>query len=143
MNIDLKVENSIEINSNLNKVWEALTNPEKIKLYMCGTDTISDWKIGSPIIFQGEFNGQKYKDKGIIKNIVYGQLLQYTYWSSVSGLEDKPDNYSLVTYKLNFSNNVTKLSLSQVGFTNPDSQLHSENAWTKVLQNIKEIVEKG
>ncbi len=30
---------------------EFLTNPEKIKVYLFGTETITDWKIGSTIIY--------------------------------------------------------------------------------------------
>lgn len=64
MNKNLMVSKSIEINSAAENVWEVLTNPEKIKVYLFGTQTISDWKVGSPIIFQGEYEGHRYKDKG-------------------------------------------------------------------------------
>ena len=54
MRDDLIVSESIEINTEPDKVWEALTNPEIIKEYLFGTQTITDWKVGSDIIFQGE-----------------------------------------------------------------------------------------
>ncbi len=31
------------------------------------------------------------------------KILSYSYWSGFSGLEDKPENYSLVTYTLESS----------------------------------------
>jgi hypothetical protein len=31
-----------------------MTNPEIIKQYMFGTNVISDWKEGSPIVWKGE-----------------------------------------------------------------------------------------
>ena len=111
MNKNLTVIKSIEINADLQTVWDALINSEKIKLYLFGTETISDWKVGSPIIFQGEYQGQQYKDKGNILDIKQEHILQYDYWSSFSGLEDKPENYSLVTYKLDYANNKTTLTL--------------------------------
>lgn len=85
--------------------------PEKIKVYLFGTETITDWKIGSPIIFQGEYDGHKYKDKGNVLENVKNETLKYDYWSKFSGLEDKPDNYSIVTY------HIENISDNKVGFT--------------------------
>ena len=41
---------SISINVPVAKVWEALVTPETIKQYMFGTDVVSDWKEGGPIM---------------------------------------------------------------------------------------------
>ena len=38
---------SIKINADKNEVWDALTNPDKIKQYFFGTNANSDWKKGS------------------------------------------------------------------------------------------------
>jgi len=138
----LKVKKTIEINADTSQVWDALTNPKKIKQYLFGTETISDWKVGSTIIFQGEYQGQKYKDKGKILDIKEGQLLQYAYWSGFSGLEDKEENYSKVTYKLNRKEPDTILTLTQEGFASKQAREHSENNWGMVLDKIKEIIEK-
>jgi len=138
----LAVKKSIEINTDTSQVWDALTNPEKIKQYLFGTETISDWKVGSPIIFQGEYQGQKYKDKGNILDIKEGQLLQYAYWSGFSGLEDKEENYSKVTYKIDRKERHTILTLTQEGFASEQAREHSENNWGMVLDKIKEIIEK-
>lgn len=138
----LKIKKTIEINADTSQVWDALTNPKKIKQYLFGTETISDWKVGSTIIFQGEYQGQKYKDKGKILDIKEGQLLQYAYWSGFSGLEDKEENYSKVTYKLNRKEPYTILTLTQEGFASKQAREHSENNWGMVLDKIKEIIEK-
>ena len=53
MRNDLIVSKSIIVNANNDKVWKALTNPEIIKEYLYGTETLTDWKVGSEIIFQG------------------------------------------------------------------------------------------
>ncbi len=60
-NIDrgLIAKASISINASIAKVWDALTNPEVIKQYMFGTEIISDWKEGSPIIWKGEWQGKR------------------------------------------------------------------------------------
>jgi len=141
MDKELTVTTSIEINAEKAKVWDALTNPEKIKVYLFGTETLTDWKTGSEIIFQGEYQGHQYKDKGTILDIRTDELLQYSYWSGFTGLEDKTENYSLVTYKLDTTNGKTLLTLTQTGFTNEQAQQHSQTAWTNVLQQIKQMTE--
>lgn len=141
MNKELTVITSIKINADKAKVWDALTNPEKIKIYLFGTETLTDWKTGSEIIFQGEYQGHQYKDKGTILDIKTDEFLQYSYWSGFTGLEDKPENYSLVAYKLDTTNGKTLLTLTQTGFANEQAQQHSQTAWTNVLQQIKQMTE--
>ena len=81
-----------------------------------GTETITDWKIGNPIIFQGEYDGHKYKDKGNVLENIENETLKYDYWSGFSGLEDIPDNYSIITYHIeNVSNNQVKFSVFKTG----------------------------
>jgi uncharacterized protein YndB with AHSA1/START domain len=70
-------KSSITINAPINKVWQALTDPAMIKEYLFGTTTITDWKKGSPISYEGEWEGKKYKDKGAIIDIVPEKLLHY------------------------------------------------------------------
>jgi len=143
MNKNLKVSKSIEINSSAEKIWDALTNPEKIKIYLFGTETITDWKIGSPIIFQGEYDGNKYKDKGNVLENVRNETLKYNYWSGFSGLEDKPDNYCIVAYHIeNISDNQMKFTWTQEGFANEEGQQHSENGLFGMLEQIKKLVEE-
>ena len=51
MDKNLIAKQSITINAKAENVWEVLTNPEKIKIYLFGTETITDWKVGSSIIW--------------------------------------------------------------------------------------------
>src|SRR5258706_3209022 len=41
-------------------------SPEILKQYYFGADIISDWKMGSSIIYKGEWQGKPYEDKGTI-----------------------------------------------------------------------------
>jgi len=143
MNKALKVSKNILINASLEQVWDVLTNPEKIKGYLYGTETITDWKVGSPIIFQGEYDGYKYKDKGfIVENIVL-QSIKYSYWSGFSGLEEKLENHSLVIYQLKeISDNQVEFTWGQEGFANEGGMQHSENGLPSLLEQIKALAEK-
>ncbi len=141
MNKDLIIEKALKISAPAAKIWEALTNPVIIKQYLFGTETVTDWKVGSAIIFQGEGEGKAYKDKGKIQKFDPEKILEYTYWSGFSGLEDTEENYSLVTFELNEDNGITTLIFTQKGFTNEKAQEHSATNWGMVLQKIKELVE--
>ncbi|HEY5584194.1 MAG TPA: SRPBCC domain-containing protein [Ruminiclostridium sp.] len=75
MRHDLIALKSIEINAEPSRVWDVLTDPKIISEYLYGTETITDWKVESEIIFQGEFKGQKYRDMGVIKDNILHELL--------------------------------------------------------------------
>jgi uncharacterized protein YndB with AHSA1/START domain len=123
------------------QVWKTLTTPALIKKYLMGTDTVSDFKEGSPITYSGEYNGKKYSDKGTIKKAEPGRILQSTYWSSMSGKEDKPENYNLVTYELSGNDNETLLTLSQDNIATEKEKEHTTKNWEMVLKKLKEVTE--
>lgn len=139
-NITVKVSETI--NASTHKVWEALTNPELIKKYFFGTNTITDWQVGSPIVFEGEYEGKKYNDKGTILVYREKELLRYSYWSSMSGIEDKPENYVTVSFRLKGDYNSTTLTVTQENIPDEKTKEHSIENWKKVLAGLKEMVEK-
>ena len=81
-------------------VWKALVTPAAIKQYMFGTDARSDFKKGSPITWEGEWQGKPYKDKGVIQRVEPERVMQYTHFSPLSGQPDRPENYHTVTIEL-------------------------------------------
>jgi uncharacterized protein YndB with AHSA1/START domain len=133
---------TVTINAPVEKVWEALTKPELIKKYFFGTNTETDWKVGSPIKFSGEYQGKTYHDKGTIMGIEKNKFIHYNYWSSMSGIEDKPENYVSITYKLEeLDKSKTKLEIVQENIPDEKMKEHSEQNWNMVLKSLKEMVE--
>ena len=124
------------------KVWDALTNPDKIKQYFFGTNAISDWKKGSSLKFTGEWEGKTYEDKGIILDTQPGKLFRYTYWSSMGKLEDLPENYATVTYELVPAGDETILNVAQDNIASQEQKEHSEQNWNYVLGELKKFVER-
>lgn len=142
MNKDLIAKESVIINASADQVWDALVNPDKIKKYLFGTEVITDWKVGSKVVFQGEYDGHQYKDKGNVIEVKPNELLQYNYWSSFSGLADEAENYSMVTYTLEkLAEQKVKLTWHQKGFANEAAQKHTKNGLSAILKQIKELVE--
>jgi uncharacterized protein YndB with AHSA1/START domain len=143
MNHDLQVSESIVINVGLERIWDVLTNPEIIKEYLFGTETVTDWKVGSDIVFQGEYQGYKYRDHGVIQENIFHKRISYSYWSGFSGLEDKSENYSLVIYDLTpVDSNHTTFTWKQKGYPDETRQAHSQNGMKAFLEQIKGIAER-
>ncbi|HXI00609.1 MAG TPA: SRPBCC domain-containing protein [Sphingobacteriaceae bacterium] len=143
MNHDLIVLKSVIIHAEPSKIWSALTDPQIIKEYLFGTETITNWEVGSEIIFQGEYEGHKYRDHGVIIENIPNKKISYSYWSGFSGLEDKPENYSTVTYLLtDAGENQTDLNWTQKGYANTEGHKHSEAGMDEFLGSIKNIIER-
>lgn len=137
----LTAQSSVTIDAPVSKVWEALVTPSIVKKYLFGTNVTSDWKEGSTIEYSGEYDGKAYQDKGIIKKLIPETIFQSTYWSSMSGKEDKPENYNLVTYVLSVEDGKTIVTLTQDNIATSEEKTHSTNNWDMVLQKLKETVE--
>jgi len=98
--------------------------------------------VASPISFQGNYEGQTYQHKGNILEVEKNNTLKYNYWSSFSGLKNKPESYAIVTYKLEKKNNAQIVfTCKQEGFANEAGKCHSENGLKIMLDQIKEIAE--
>jgi uncharacterized protein YndB with AHSA1/START domain len=133
---------SVAIDASPAKVWDALVNPAMIRQYMFGTNAISDWKEGSPILFKGEWQGRTYEDKGVILRLEPERMFEYTHFSPLSGLPDAPENYHTVTIELSSLGKQTLLSLSQDNNPSEQAREHSEKNWGMMLAGLKKLLEE-
>lgn len=140
---NLSLKTSINVNAPAAQVWKALTDPEIVKQYFFGTLQKSDWKKGSPITWSGEWEGKTYEDKGQILDIDPGKFVKYSYWSSMSGTEDKPENYQDVSYTLTEKGRVTTLDITQGNIKDEKTKEHSEQNWQSIFGAMKDMVERG
>ena len=141
MSTDKILTKTISINATTSKVWDALTNPDIIKLWLFGTNVISDWKVGSPVLFTGNWQGTGYADKGTILKFDIGKVFQYNYWSGFSGLTDSPENYSVIRFELTPKDNGTMLTLTQSNFPTEAMYEHTDKNWDATLELMKKIIE--
>ncbi len=132
---------AITINAPALKVWEALTTPRIMKQYLFGADVVTDWKVGSPIIYKGLWEGKPFEDKGKILKFEPGKLLVSTHWSPLSGVPDSPENYHTVTYELSARDGATQVILTQDNNTSEEEKAHSEQNWRMVLEGMKKLLE--
>jgi uncharacterized protein YndB with AHSA1/START domain len=125
------------------EVWDALTNPAKVKQYLHGTEMSTDWREGGPIFWRGEWKGKPYEDKGKVLEVKAQRLIKYTHWSPLGGSEDKPENYHTVTYELAGDDGKTTLTLTQDNNpTREAAEKMAKDNWGPVLQSLKETAEK-
>ena len=147
----LFIENSITINASPAIVWDVLINPEQTKKYMFGCETVSDWKVGSPLLWKGNYEGNDVIFvKGIILDIQPEKRLSYTAIDpNNSSIPDLPENYLTVTYELKEENGQTVLSVSQGDYSKvAEGKMRYEHSvasggWESILDSIKNLLEKS
>ena len=141
MNDKFTAEAITTIHAPASKVWDAITKPDLIKQYLFGSDVISDWKVGSPIIYKGEWEGKSFEDKGKILEMEPEKLLRSTHWSPLSGVPDSPENYHTVTYELSEKDGNTDVRITQDNNASEEERSHSEQNWKTVLDGMKKLLE--
>ncbi len=141
---ELVIRRSLTIKAPASRVWEILTDPEHTKKYMFGCEVISDWEIGSPLLWRGVKDGVIYV-KGILLVLDRERLFKFTVFDPNSRIEDVPSNYTTVTIELTPVGGSTALSVTQgdfAGVVNGKSRLaDAETGWDLTLPKIKETAE--
>jgi uncharacterized protein YndB with AHSA1/START domain len=132
---------SIAIAADKAKVWDALTDPKALKKYFFGATVDTDWQVGSPITWSGEFEGKKYQDKGEILKAEPEQALVFTHFNSRAGRPDEPENYQTVTIHLSGEGKKTRVTFSQDNNADDKSRVESEHGWEMVLHGLKRYAE--
>jgi uncharacterized protein YndB with AHSA1/START domain len=145
MNPDLIVEKSVEIAASSQEVWRALTDPDMIRQWMDGAQVESTWLPDSDITFTGtmpNFN-KKYHDRGTVLAVEPGKRLQYSHWSEMARLPDLPQNRTIFTFKLDPSDEKTRLTLLQENFHSEVAYKHANFFWGVALHLIKKLLEQS
>ena len=138
---DFVAQAEVDIDASVDDVWTALTDPDKIKEYMMGSIVETDWEVGSPITWSGEWEGKAYQDKGEILAITPQKSLKVTHFSPLTGQDDKPENYHTLEYIIDGSDDSTRLSVTQ---DNNDSQEEADRLseqWAMMLGGLKATAE--
>ena len=139
---------SVAISASPGEVWRALTDPDEIKQYYMGNaDVQTDWKVGSPVTFRGEWNGTAFEDKGEIVKFEPERALAYSHFSPMTGQPDEPENYHLVAITLDARDEETTVTLEQSNLTGgvtDDDRAHRddyEQNWQQMLDKLRDTVE--
>lgn len=138
---NLAAKADITIKGSVSQVWDALVNPDKIKQYMAGAEVVSDWTVGSPIVWKGEWKGKPFEDKGRILEIQPGRRLCYSHFSPLSGAADRPENYHTVTIQVDGDEGEVRVDLSQDKNASEKAREESSRNWNMMLEGLKKMIE--
>ena len=133
---------TVTINAPAQKVWEVLTQPELVKMWQYGSDLLTDWKEGSKIKFTTEWEGNIFEQWGKVLEIKPNELIKYSLFAPGTGLEDKPENYFIMSYILSSEKGKTKLEIIQEDNRPNAIQEKPEGEENPVLKSLKMIAEK-
>ncbi len=139
-NNDSKVE--LDIDASPETVWRVLTLPKDVRQYMMGAELETDWKVGSPIVWRGEFKGKKFEDKGEVLHYEKPKHLAYTHISPSSGETDEPENNREVHIRLTQNGDKTHVHLTQNNNASNEAKQESEKNWKAMMKGLKKLAEK-
>jgi len=135
---------TIHINTPASRVWDALTNPESMQKWMSETriDIVTDWKVGNPIVIRGNLNGKNFENNGTVLQFEIEKILRYDHLSSLSRLPDKPENYSVLEFRLVPMEDQTTLTLTLSNFPTETIYKHLAFYWNVTLEILKRMIEE-
>ena len=125
------------------RVWAALTDPAQIATYMQGSKVTTTWQVGSPITWDGEYDGRSYQDKGEVLTYEEPRVLSVTHYSPMMGQPDEPENYHTLVYTLTPDGERTRLELTQDGNESQEQADQFSQNWQSMLDGLKAQVENG
>ena len=134
-------EASILVDADTDAVWRAITDPEIIARYLYGTRVESEWRVGSPIVYRGEWEGKPYEDHGTILEFVQGERLVSSYYSPLSGKPDVPESYQDVAYTLRREDGGTRVTVTQSGCADRAEADRMSGNWATTLEGLRAAVE--
>ncbi len=132
---------TIYLNAAAEKVWDALTNPEKVKLWQYGSELITDWKAGSKISFRTAWQDKVFEQYGKVLTLQPYKLISYSLFAPRPDLEDVPENYFVMNYILTPSGENTKLEIVQEDNRPGAVQEEPQGEDNPILQMLKNVVE--
>ena len=145
MSFQKPIQHNIFINAPVALVWNALTDPKLMKLWLWENEVqvISDWKPDSSMLFKGTFHEVAYTDKGNILKIEKEKQFSYNYWSHLSQLPDTSENYQVIEFILDGKGSQTELGLTCTNLINDAIYGHWNFYWKITLEILKSVIEKA
>ena len=132
---------TIVLNAPIEKVWNALTQPDLVKQWQYGSDLITDWIVGKEIRFRNEWEGQVFEQWGTVLEVVPNQKIKYSLFFPRPELEDKPENYFIISYILSEENQKVKLEILQEDNRPGSIQEEPQGEENPILQGLKALIE--
>ena len=132
---------TIALDAPIQKVWNALTQPTLVKQWQYGSDLITDWIVGNEIRFRNEWEGQVFEQWGTVLEVIPNQKIKYSLFFPRPELENKPENYFIMSYILTEENQKVKLEILQEDNRPGAIQEEPQGEENPILQGLKALIE--
>lgn len=147
----IEVKNELNIRTSAERVWQVLTDPAITPKYMYGCTALSDWQVGSPLLWEGEYEGHKMVFvKGVVEEYRSPERLKYSVIDPQATYADIPSNHLHVTYLINETSDGVRLTVIQNGFETAAegekryTEVYNQGlGWQPILEEIKRLAEAG
>ncbi len=132
---------TIIIKAPAQKIWDALTKPELVKQWQYGSKLMTNWNVGSDIKYETEWEGKILEQWGKILELIPLQIIKYSLFAPHPNLEDKPENYFVMTYTLQENEGNTLLKIIQEDNRPGAKQEEASEEENPVLSSLKTLCE--
>jgi len=136
---------SVTINASLRAVWAALTDAAYVARWQYGSVLSTDWRVGGPIRFSTQWQGETYEQWGTVLAFDEPTLVRYSLYAPRPDLVDVPENYFTMTYELKGEVDTTTVIITQSDPRVPSASEgeHDEdsNEANPVLLALKDVAE--
>lgn len=120
------------------KLWDAFATSEGFANAYAGIKVECNWKVGSPIVWSGEWEGKKFRDEGTLKVYERPRLFVYTYWTSFWGPQPDPSSIQEIRNEFLPVEGGTKLVITQTNIPTAEARDHSAANWKELLDKLAE-----
>jgi uncharacterized protein YndB with AHSA1/START domain len=135
---DARRELMLYIRTTPTDLWQAITDPEKTRLYWYGTLNHSDWMPGSAWTSDDE-DGTRYLDGEIIEIDQPHRLVQTFHISEGDGSDEPP---SKLTWEITPMGDACRLRVIHEGL-GPQTLEYVTGGWEYILSGLKTLLETG
>jgi DNA-binding transcriptional ArsR family regulator/uncharacterized protein YndB with AHSA1/START domain len=150
------------IDTTPDRLWDALTSPEFTRRYWAGTALHSDWRVGSPVLWQDAPDAEP-KDLGqVVLEADRPRRLSYSWhsfqpehaeffgWTEAEFAERLRERRSKVSFDIEPHGPVVRLTVTHDDFDAGSvmhraisGQLPPSGGWPELLADLKTLLEKG
>jgi len=124
-----------DVDAPIAEVWSALTDTETLGEIMFGSTVETDWTVGSPIVYRGEWNGTPFEDHGIVLEVTEPTVIRVSHESPGS------DATHEVRYDLReLGPDATHVTLTQDGSESAEAARRSAENWQRMLVALQRAV---
>jgi uncharacterized protein YndB with AHSA1/START domain len=136
----------VDVSAPRRDVWALLTSSGSHPEILMGAEVVSDWRLGSRIVWRGEWQGKPFEDHGRVIELDDREepwRIVLTHFSPLSGQEDLPENYHTLHFELEETPAGTHVTLDQDNNPTVEAAQHSQRNWETMLRGVKEVAERA